>query len=41
MVTTWGATATPIITAANNIARYVEEMSGGEFVIRIVPANKH
>ena len=41
MATTWGSTATPIITASNNVAEYVKQMSGGDFIIKVVPANKH
>ncbi len=40
MATTWGSAAVPIITASNNVAKYVEQMSGGEFTIRIDSANK-
>jgi TRAP-type mannitol/chloroaromatic compound transport system substrate-binding protein len=41
IATTWGSTLTPIITGPENMARYVKEMSGGTFEIKVVPANKH
>ncbi len=41
IATTWGSTATPIITGAENMAKYVKEMSGGNFIIRVDSANKH
>ena len=41
MATTWGSTAVPIITASNNVAEYVKQMSDGQFTIRVDSANKH
>ncbi len=41
IATTWGSAAAPIITATENMAKYVEQMSGGEFTIRVDSANKH
>jgi TRAP-type mannitol/chloroaromatic compound transport system substrate-binding protein len=38
---TWGPTLTPFTTAVENMAKMVETMSGGDFVIRIDAANKH
>ena len=41
MATTWGSAAVPIITASEKVAEYVEQMSGGEFTIRVDSSNKH
>jgi TRAP-type mannitol/chloroaromatic compound transport system substrate-binding protein len=41
MATTWGSAAAPIITASNKVAEYVDQMSGGEFTIRVDSSNKH
>jgi len=41
IATTWGSSATPIITGANKMAEYVKEMSDGNFIIRVDSANKH
>lgn len=38
---TWGPTLTPFTTAVENMAKMVETMSGGDFVIRVDAANKH
>jgi len=38
---TWGPTLSPFTDAVHNMAKMVEEMSGGDFVIRIDAANKH
>ncbi|PLX69999.1 MAG: ABC transporter substrate-binding protein [Denitrovibrio sp.] len=38
---TWGPTAVPFSDAVENMAKMVEEMSGGNFVIRIDASNKH
>ncbi len=41
MATTWGETATPLIDAANNMARLANEMSNGRLEIKVDSANKH
>lgn len=41
LATTWGATATPLIDAAKNMAKYANEMSNGRLVIRVDSSNKH
>lgn len=41
MATTWGETATPLIDAANNMARLANEMSDGRLEIKVDSANKH
>lgn len=41
MATTWGETATPLIDAANNMAKMANEMSNGRIVIKVDSANKH
>ncbi|MDD2895040.1 MAG: TRAP transporter substrate-binding protein DctP [Aliarcobacter sp.] len=41
MATTWGETASPLIDAANNMARLANEMSDGRLVIKVDSANKH
>ncbi len=41
MATTWGPTLTPLIDAANNMAKYANEMSNGRLEIRVDTANKH
>lgn len=38
---TWGPTLSPFTDAVEEMAALVEEMSGGDFVIRIDAANKH
>ncbi len=38
---TWNSTLTPFSTAVQNMARMVEEMSGGDFSIRVEGAEKH
>lgn len=38
---TWGPTLSPFTDAVEDMAEMVNEMSGGEFVIRIDAANKH
>jgi len=38
---TWGPTLSPFTDAVESMAKMVEEMSGGDFVIRIDAANKH
>lgn len=37
----WSSTLTPFATACNNLAKSVEEMSGGKFTIRVEGAEKH
>jgi TRAP-type mannitol/chloroaromatic compound transport system substrate-binding protein len=41
MATTWGPTLSPLIDAANNMAKMAEELSNGQLQIRIDTANKH
>ena len=41
MATTWGETATPLIDAANNMAKMAKEMSNGRIEIKVDSANKH
>ncbi len=41
LAATWGSTLSPFIDAPTNMAKLVEEMSGGRFEIRIDAANKH
>lgn len=41
MATTWGETATPLIDAANNMAKLANEMSDGRLEIKVDSANKH
>ena len=41
MATTWGETATPLIDAANNMAKMANEMSNGRILINVDSANKH
>lgn len=41
MATTWGPTATPLIDAAKNMAKYANEMSNGRLQIRVDASNKH
>jgi TRAP-type mannitol/chloroaromatic compound transport system substrate-binding protein len=41
MATTWGETASPLIDAANNMAKLANEMSDGRLVIKVDSANKH
>lgn len=41
MATTWGETATPLIDAANNMAKLANEMSNGRLEIKVDSANKH
>ncbi|WP_428025581.1 TRAP transporter substrate-binding protein [Arcobacter sp.] len=41
MATTWGPTLSPLIDAANNMAKYANEMSNGRLQIKVDPANKH
>lgn len=38
---TWGSTLTPFTTAVENMAKMVNDMSGGNFTIRIDASNKH
>jgi TRAP-type mannitol/chloroaromatic compound transport system substrate-binding protein len=38
---TWSSTLTPFATAPFNLAKMVEEMSGGNFVIRVEGSEKH
>jgi TRAP-type mannitol/chloroaromatic compound transport system substrate-binding protein len=38
---TWGPTLHPFVDAVEEMAKMVEEMSGGNFIIRIDAANKH
>jgi TRAP-type mannitol/chloroaromatic compound transport system substrate-binding protein len=38
---TWSSTLTPFATAPLNLAKMVEEMSGGNFTIRVEGAEKH
>jgi len=38
---TWSSTLTPFATAPMNLAKMVEEMSGGNFTIRVEGAEKH
>ena len=38
---TWGPTLSPFVDAVEEMASMVEEMSGGNFVIRIDASNKH
>ncbi|MBE0494954.1 MAG: TRAP transporter substrate-binding protein [Campylobacterales bacterium] len=38
---TWGGTLHPFTTSVENMAKMVETMSGGNFVIRIDSANRH
>lgn len=37
----WGSTLTPFVNAPNTVAKMVEEMSGGNFTIRVEGAEKH
>ena len=41
MATTWGPTLSPLIDAANNMAKYANEMSNGRLDIQVDTANKH
>ena len=41
LATTWGSTLNPFFDAPTNMAKLVEEMSEGNFTIRIDAANKH
>ena len=41
MATTWGPTLTPLIDAAQNMAKYANEMSNGRLQIKVDAANKH
>lgn len=41
MATTWGETATPLIDAANIMAKLANEMSNGRLEIKVDSANKH
>ena len=41
LATTWGPTATPLIDAAKNMAKYAKEMSNGRLLIRVDASNKH
>ena len=41
MATTWGPTLSPLIDAANNMAKMAEEMSDGQLQITVDPSNKH
>ncbi len=41
LATTWGPTLAPFTNAVQSLADSVEKMSGGDFTIRIDPANKH
>lgn len=41
MATTWGETATPLIDAANKMAKLANEMSDGRLEIKVDSANKH
>jgi TRAP-type mannitol/chloroaromatic compound transport system substrate-binding protein len=41
MATTWGPTLSPLIDAANNMAKYANEMSNGRLDIKVDAANKH
>ena len=41
LATTWGPTATPLIDAAKNMAKYAKKMSNGRLQIRVDASNKH
>ena len=41
LATTWGPTASPLIDAAKNMAKYATLMSNGRLVIRVDTSNKH
>ncbi len=41
MATTWGPTLSPLIDAANNMAKMAEELSNGQLQIRVDSSNKH
>ncbi|WP_298752767.1 TRAP transporter substrate-binding protein DctP [uncultured Arcobacter sp.] len=41
MATTWGPTLSPLIDAAQNMAKYANEMSNGRLQIKVDSANKH
>ena len=41
MAATWGATLSPLIDSANNMAKLANEMSDGRLVITVDPSNKH
>jgi TRAP-type mannitol/chloroaromatic compound transport system substrate-binding protein len=41
MATTWGPTLSPLIDAANNMAKHAYEMSNGRLNIKVDTANKH
>ena len=41
LATTWGSTLNPFFDAPTNMAKLVEEMSDGNFKIRVDAANKH
>jgi TRAP-type mannitol/chloroaromatic compound transport system substrate-binding protein len=41
LATTWGPTLSPFSDTVKKMAKMVEEMSGGNFVIRIDASNKH
>ena len=41
MATTWSSTLKPLISPPLQLAKYVEEMSGGNFTIRIDGSEKH
>lgn len=41
MATTWGPTLSPLIDAANNMAKMAEELSNGQLQIRVDTSNKH
>ena len=41
MATTWGPTLSPLIDAAQNMAKYANEMSNGRLLIKVDTSNKH
>ncbi|NQY95077.1 MAG: ABC transporter substrate-binding protein, partial [Campylobacteraceae bacterium] len=41
LATTWGTSASPLIDAAKNMAKYANEMSNGRLVIKVHSSNKH
>jgi len=41
LATTWGTSASPLIDAAKNMAKYANEMSNGRLSIKVDSSNKH
>ncbi len=41
LAATWGPTASPLIDAAENMAKMAKDMSNGKLIIRVDTANKH